>query len=255
MDYSITDTHCHLYASELSQTLDKDIQAALAAGVDRIFLPNIDLDSLQPMLNLVKRFPKNVFPAFGLHPCYVKADYEQALATIFAKAQQQPYYAVGEIGIDLYWDKTTFSIQEKAFRWQIEYAMAENKPIMIHSREATDIIIGIVKDYPKLRGVFHCFTGTAQQAQQIVDMGFYLGIGGVLTYKNANLSQEIANIPLTSILLETDAPYLSPVPHRGKPNKPEYIVYVAQRLCDVYNLSLSEIATVTTQNSKDLFGV
>jgi TatD DNase family protein len=193
----------------------------------------------------------------GLHPCDVKANYKDELATIEREIAQRKVYAIGEIGIDLHWDKTTLSIQKEAFRTQIAWAKQLDLPIVIHCREAFDEIFEILCELKdeKLRGIFHCFSGTLEQAEKVIKLGFYLGIGGVLTYKNSGLDQVVAKIPLEHIVLETDSPYLTPVPFRGKPNESSYLVYVAQKLADIKQISIEDIAEITTQNSRLVFGI
>jgi TatD DNase family protein len=193
----------------------------------------------------------------GLHPCDVKANYKDELATIEREIAQRKVYAIGEIGIDLHWDKTTLSIQKEAFRTQIAWAKQLDLPIVIHCREAFDEIFEILCELKdeKLRGIFHCFSGTLEQAEKVIKLGFYLGIGGVLTYKNSGLDQVVAKIPLEHIVLETDSPYLTPVPFRGKPNESSYLIYVAQKLADIKQISIEDIAEITTQNSRLVFGI
>jgi TatD DNase family protein len=193
----------------------------------------------------------------GLHPCDVKPNFKDELATIEREIAQRKVYAIGEIGIDLHWDKSTLSIQKEAFRIQIEWAKQQDLPIVIHCREAFDEIFEILSELKdeKLRGIFHCFSGTLEQAEKVINLGFYLGIGGVLTYKNSGLDQVVAKIPLEHIVLETDSPYLTPVPFRGKPNESSYLIYVAQKLADIKQISIEDIAEITTQNSKLVFGI
>jgi TatD DNase family protein len=253
----LTDTHTHLYYEK-----DLELRAALMARclenkVSRLFLPNVDSVSIPLVFSLVEQYPAHCFPMLGLHPCDVKADFKEELATIEREIAQRKVYAIGEIGIDLHWDKSTLSIQKEAFRTQISWAKQLNLPIVIHCREAFDEIFEILSELKdeKLRGIFHCFSGTLEQAEKVINLGFYLGIGGVLTYKNSGLDQVIAKIPLEHLVLETDSPYLTPVPFRGKPNESSYLIYVAQKLADIKQISIEDIAEITTQNSKLVFGI
>lgn len=253
----LTDTHTHLYYEK-----DLELRAALMARclenkVSRLFLPNVDSVSIPLVFSLVEQYPAHCFPMLGLHPCDVKPNFKDELATIEREIAQRKVYAIGEIGIDLHWDKSTLSIQKEAFRIQIEWAKQQDLPIVIHCREAFDEIFEILSELKdeKLRGIFHCFSGTLEQAEKVINLGFYLGIGGVLTYKNSGLDQVIAKIPLEHIVLETDSPYLTPVPFRGKPNESSYLIYVAQKLADIKQISIEDIAEITTQNSKLVFGI
>ena len=253
----LTDTHTHLYYEADPEKLAQLMQRCLDNEVSRLFLPNVDASSVPQVFNLVKQYPENCFPMLGLHPCDVKQDFQEELNTIRQATAQGKIYAIGEIGIDLHWDKTTLAFQQDAFRQQISWAMELDLPIVIHCREAFVEILEILSEMKndKLRGIFHCFTGTAEQAEQVIELGFYLGIGGVLTYKNSGLDKSIANVSLDHIVLETDSPYLTPVPFRGKPNESSYLVYVAQKLADLKQVSIEELARITTQNSKTIFGV
>jgi TatD DNase family protein len=227
-------------------------------GVDRILLPNVDLQTVAGMHELVANHPGVCYPMMGLHPCDVKPDYETEIAQLFSFFDTHTYCAVGEIGIDLYWDKTTQDIQEKAFLMQVEFALSKSLPIAIHSRNATHRIIEMLKPYKSkgLTGVFHCFSESLELAEEILKLGgFKLGIGGVLTYKNAGLPEVLKQIDLQHIILETDSPYLPPVPHRGKRNEPAYTRLVAEKLADVKGVSLREVADITTANAEQLFGL
>jgi TatD DNase family protein len=227
-------------------------------GVDRILLPNVDLQTVAGMHELVANHPGVCYPMMGLHPCDVKPDYETEIAQLFSFFDTHTYCAVGEIGIDLYWDKTTQDIQEKAFLMQVEFALSKSLPIAIHSRNATHRIIEMLKPYKSkgLTGVFHCFSESVELAEEILKLGgFKLGIGGVLTYKNAGLPEVLKQIDLQHIILETDSPYLPPVPHRGKRNEPAYTRLVAEKLADVKGVSLREVADITTANAEQLFGL
>lgn len=226
-------------------------------NVNRLFLPNVDVKSIAMIDDLVSKYPENCFAMAGLHPCDVKEDYIAQLDTIYKSISDRKIYAIGEIGIDLYWDKTTLEIQQDAFRTQINWAKTMGLPIVIHCREAFNEVFEVLESErdEKLRGIFHCFTGNEQQAKQAIDLNFYLGIGGVVTYKKSGLDAVLAQIPLADLVLETDSPYLAPVPFRGKPNESSYLIYVAQKLADIYGCTVDDIANVTTENSKKIFGV
>ena len=251
----LIDTHAHLYAQQFDQDRGDMIARAKAAGVRQFFLPNIDQASIPGMLELEEKYPGECFAMMGLHPCSVKEDYEQQLSTVRAWLDKRPFVAVGEIGIDLYWDKTFVDEQKEAFLRQVHWAKELDLPIVIHSREATDLIIDLLEDLPEgtARGIFHCFGGSPEQAQRIIDLGFYLGIGGVLTFKKAGLDKTLELIDLQHLVLETDAPYLAPTPYRGKRNESAYIYKVAEKLADVKGVSLEEVARVTTANAQAIF--
>ncbi|WP_316734858.1 TatD family hydrolase [Pedobacter aquatilis] len=252
-----TDTHTHLYYEQDAEKQAQLMERCFENNVNRLFLPNVDVASIKMIDDLVEKYPENCFAMAGLHPCDVKDDYEAQLEKIYSSIDGRKIYAIGEIGIDLYWDKSTLSIQQDAFRKQINWAKDLGLPIVIHCREAFDEVFEVLeaeKD-DKLRGIFHCFTGNEQQANQAINLNFYLGIGGVVTYKKAGLDLVLANVPLDKLVLETDSPYLAPVPFRGKPNESSYLIYVAQKLSDIYQVSIEEIANITTENSKKIFGV
>jgi len=256
----LTDTHTHLYSEEFNQDREQVIKMAINKGVQRFFLPNIDSTSMDGMFALEKLFPENCFPMLGLHPCSVKENYEQELEIVEQWLSKRKFCAVGEIGIDLYWAQTFIREQEIAFRKQVEWAVKYELPIVIHSRNSFDEIYTILKVSPfekvkPLRGIFHCFTGNLEQAKKAIELGFYLGIGGVLTFKNSGLDKVVEQIDLKHLVLETDAPYLAPVPHRGKRNESSYLVLIAQKLADIKNISIEEVAAVTTENSKLIFGI
>lgn len=254
----LIDTHCHLYSDVFNEDREEAIANAKRMGVDRILLPNVDLQTVAGMHELVANHPGVCYPMMGLHPCDVKPDYETEIAQLFSFFDTHTYCAVGEIGIDLYWDKTTQDIQEKAFLMQVEFALSKSLPIAIHSRNATHRIIEMLKPYKSkgLTGVFHCFSESVELAEEILKLGgFKLGIGGVLTYKNARLPEVLKQIDLQHIILETDSPYLPPVPHRGKRNEPAYTRLVAEKLADVKGVSLREVADITTANAEQLFGL
>lgn len=255
----ITDTHIHLYSKEFDADRHELVKHAMDKGVQRFFLPNIDFDSVEPMFALTRKYPQHCFAMLGLHPCYITADCTNQLAQMekLIDAHRKEIYAIGEIGLDFYWDTTYVKQQEEAFIKQINWASELNLPIAIHSRNATDEIITILQQHRSLnlRGVFHCYSGQPFQAQQIIDMGFYLGIGGVVTFKKAGLDVDMQTIDLKHVILETDGPYLAPTPYRGKRNEPSYIVMVAQRIAEIKNITVQEVAAITTENSRQLFGI
>lgn len=253
----LTDTHTHLYYETDIQKQTQLMDRCLANGVERLFLPNVDVKSIQLIEDLVKRYPDNCYAMAGLHPCDVKEDYVQQLALIHESIANRNIYAIGEIGIDLYWDKSTLAIQQDAFKQQIKWAKDLALPIVIHCREAFDEVFEVLEaeSDEKLRGIFHCFTGSLEQARRAIDLNFYLGIGGVVTYKKAGLDLVLREIPLDHIVLETDSPYLAPVPFRGKPNESSYLVPIAQKVAEIYQVGIQEVAEITTANSKKVFGV
>jgi TatD DNase family protein len=253
----LTDTHTHIYYEKDPELREQLMQRCLENKVSRLFLPNVDSESIPLVFSLSEQYPAHCFPMLGLHPCDVKENFKEELALIEQEITNRKIYAIGEIGIDLHWDKTTLSIQKDAFRIQIAWAKKLNLPIVIHCREAFDEIFEILSELKdeKLRGIFHCFTGTLEQANKVINLGFYLGIGGVLTYKNSGLDQVVEQIPLEHLVLETDSPYLTPVPFRGKPNESSYLIYVAQKLADIKQISIESLAEITTHNSKLVFGV
>lgn len=251
----LIDTHTHLYLPELRADISALMQRAEAVGVQRLYLPNIDVESMPHVLSLCDAYPLNCFPMTGLHPCSVKSDYKEQLAVLESYLSDERMIAVGEIGIDLYWDKTFLAEQLDAFAIQVDWALARNLPIVIHCRNAYHELYQALKAYAGkgLRGVFHCFSGSKEEAVKIVDLGFHLGIGGVLTYKNAGLAESIQHIPMEHLILETDSPYLTPVPHRGKPNESSYIQFVAQKLSEVRGISVAEVEEITSANALRLF--
>jgi TatD DNase family protein len=253
----LTDTHTHQYYDADTARRVASMQRCFDKGVKRLFLPNVDVESIAMIDSLVTAYPDNCFAMLGLHPCDVKVGWETELAQIKAALHGRKIYAIGEIGIDLYWDKTTLPQQQQAFKQQIVWAKQLGLPIVIHCREAFDEVFEVLAEEQdeKLRGIFHCFTGTLEQAQKVIALGFYLGIGGVVTYKNSGLDKIIEQIDLKHIVLETDSPYLTPVPHRGKPNESSYLVYVAQKIADIHQVAIDVVAAVTTENSIKIFGV
>lgn len=253
----ITDTHTHLYSEAFDEDRDEVINKALEKGIRRFFIPAIDSEYTQAMYDLEEKYPKNVFLMMGLHPTHVKENFEEELCHVNEELKNRRFYAVGEIGIDLYWDKSTLEIQKEAFKRQIQIAKQHQLPIAIHCREAFDEIFEVLESEKddKLFGIFHCFTGTHEQAIQALSYNMKLGIGGVVTFKNGGIDKFLSEIPLKDVVLETDSPYLAPAPYRGKRNDPEYIIKVAEKLAGIYGVSVAEIARVTTENSKEIFGI
>lgn len=253
----LTDTHTHLYSEEFADDRDAMIARAIDKGVQRFFIPAIDSGYTEAMYALEKQYPGHIFLMIGLHPTYVKPEtFEAELEHVARELSQREFYAVGEIGIDLYWDKSTLDIQKIAFRRQIQLAKEYKLPINIHCRDAFDEIFEVLESEksPELFGIFHCFTGTYEQAQQAIGCNMKLGIGGVATFKNGKIDQFLDQIDLKHIVLETDSPYLAPVPYRGKRNESSYIVNVAEKLSGIYQMPVAEIARITTENSKAVFG-
>jgi TatD DNase family protein len=251
----IIDTHTHLYLEDFQADIAEVLNRARAEGVTRFYLPNVDSSSIDDLLNLEEKYPECI-AMMGLHPCYIKENMADELALVEEWLQKRPFAAVGEIGLDYYWDKTFVREQKDAFRKQIDWAMELNLPIVIHSRDSMQDCIDIVKEHQdgKLRGVFHCFGGTLEEAKQIVDLGFLMGIGGVVTYKKSGLAEVLPSIHLEYLVLETDAPYLTPAPFRGKRNEPSYLKYVVAKMAESMNISVEEIAAQTTLNAQKLFG-
>ena len=253
----LTDTHTHLYSSEFENDRDEMIQNAISNGVSRFFIPSINASYTQKMYDLETKYPNNIFLMMGLHPCYVKENYEEELSHVENQLAKRKFAAIGEIGIDLYWDKTTLEIQKIAFQRQIKWAKKYKLPINIHCREAFDEIFEVLKieESPELFGIFHCFSGNYEQALKAISYNMKLGIGGVVTFKNGKVDQFLNQIDIKHIVLETDSPYLAPAPFRGKRNESSYITLVAQKLAEIYNLPLTEIAKITTENSLAVFGM
>jgi TatD DNase family protein len=252
------DTHTHLYSSQFEDDRTAMIERAIAAGVEIMLLPNIDLRSVEGMHALEKEFPANCFAMMGLHPCSVDADWEPTLAEMKKHLDSRSYVAVGEIGIDLYWDKTLVAEQKEAFRTQIGWAKEKGLPIVIHARDSFPEIYEVLdrENDERLRGVFHCFTGNAEDVRKIESYGgFIYGIGGVVTYKKSGLPETLAQIPPEKIVLETDAPYLPPVPFRGKRNESAYLLHTAEKVAEVYGLPLNKIRNITTANARQMFGL
>lgn len=253
----LADTHAHLYLDEFNDDRHLVIRRALDEGIRYIFLPNIDQSSIRPMMDLAGEYPGTCFPMMGLHPTSVKEDHDEQLKLVEEWLSKGGFIAVGEIGIDLYWDTTYREEQEDAFRRQLRLAITHALPVAIHTRNSMDVALGIIKEEHRegLSGVFHCFSGTAAQAEEAVDMGFYLGIGGVVTFKNSDLPGIVKSIPIRHLLLETDAPFLAPVPYRGKRNESAFIRLIATKVGEIKNMSREDVASVTTANALKLFNL
>ena len=254
----LTDTHTHLYANQFEDDRKEMIARCFEDNITRLFLPNIDRTSVDGMMQLVNNYPDNCFPMIGIHPCSVSENWREELEEYKRLLKKQKFYAIGEIGIDLYWDKTTKAIQEEAFEAQILLAKELKLPIVIHARDSFEEIFSIVDRHndKNLTGIFHCFTGTEEQANKIINYnGFKLGIGGVVTFKNAGVDKVVEKIPLEHIVLETDSPYLAPHPYRGKRNESSYLKIIAHKIAELHNTSIEAVAKITTQNSNEVFGI
>ncbi|GLT18940.1 TatD family hydrolase [Vibrio zhanjiangensis] len=251
------DTHAHIYASEFDNDRDKVVERALAQGIEKILLPNIDLESIEPMLKTESAYPEVCHSIMGLHPCYVDENVDQTLEIIYGWFAKHSFIAVGEIGIDLYWDKTYQTEQEKAFVTQLNWAKELKLPVVIHTRDSIEETLNLLTQTQdgSLRGVFHCFGGDTEQAKAINDLGFHLGLGGVTTFKNGGMDHVVPSLNMDYVLLETDCPYLAPVPHRGKRNEPAYTSLVAERIANLKGCSYQEVISITTENAKRLFSI
>lgn len=252
----LIDTHTHLYLDNFDNDRNEMMARAAAEGVGKFYLPSIDSSETNRILKEEIDHPGKCFAMIGLHPCYVKENWQDELAHVQHWLSKRSFVAIGEIGLDLYWDSTFFEQQQTVFHQQIEWALQYQIPIVIHSRNATEHTMNIIQQYKSrgLRGIFHCFGGSYEEAMQIIDAGFYLGIGGVVTYKKAGLAEVLAQVPLKHLVLETDAPYLTPVPYRGKRNESSYLTYIAAKLAEIYNTGIEEVAAITTANAEAIFG-
>lgn len=250
------DTHCHLYAEVMAKDIEQIMERAEKAGVRQFYLPAIDSSTHEAMMKLEETFKGKCFSMIGLHPCSVKEDYIKELEVINNLLSKRNFAAIGETGLDFYWDTSFKNEQYRALHHQIELALQYELPLVLHTRNAMQETIDVIKKYSStyLRGIFHCFGGTAEEASQIIDSNFLLGIGGVVTYKKSGLDEVLKSIDLAYIVLETDAPYLSPVPYRGKTNESSYIIEVAKRLAEIKNISVEEVDAITTENAEKLFG-
>ncbi len=253
----LTDTHTHLYAEQFDTDRKEAIQRAMDLGISRFFIPAIDSETTESMLVLEKDFPDAIFLMMGLHPTHVKENFKEELTHVKSWLDKRKFYAVGEIGMDLYWDKSFVQQQQDAFKLQIEWAKQKKLPIVIHCREAFDEVFEVLNDCKdeNLFGIFHCFTGNLEQAKTAISYNMKLGIGGVVTFKNGKIDKFLNEIPLKNIVLETDSPYLAPTPFRGKRNESSYLLNIANKVSEIYNVPLDEIAKITTKNSMDVFGI
>lgn len=253
----LIDTHSHIYSEDFSNDVDEVIENAYKNDVKKIILPNIDSGSVKRLLDLCSAYPHTCFPLIGLHPTSVDNDYREELRIVEFWLEKQDFQGIGETGIDLYWEKSFFREQQDSFRYQLKLAKAKNLPVVIHVRNSFNEVFEIVKEEQDgtLNGIFHCFSGDYNEAQKIIDVGFYLGIGGVITFKNSNLSEVIAKLKLENLVLETDAPYLAPVPKRGQRNQSSYLIYIAQKLADVFQVPVKQVADITTENARKLFKI
>lgn len=251
-----SDTHSHIYLPEFDADRDFAVSKAIEEGVESIFLSNVDKETVLPLLNLCKQYPANCFPILGLHPCSVDLDYKNQVDLIFSNVNPDEIVGVGEIGIDLYWDKTYIIEQQEALELQLKLALKWNKPVVVHTRDSFEVAYEVISGVKDAKGVYHCFSGNLAQAKDAIASSFYLGIGGVVTFKNSTVLQEVVReIPLEFLLLETDSPYLAPVPHRGKRNESSYIPIIAQKVAELKNISIEEVAEITTQNALRLFNI
>tara|TARA_E500000331_G_C17169746_1_gene675531 strand:- start:79 stop:852 length:774 start_codon:yes stop_codon:yes gene_type:complete len=251
----LIDTHTHLYVEQFDKDRDDQVKTAISNGITKFFLPAIDKSYTERMLSLKLKYPENIFLMTGLHPTHVNDRYNEELNHVRENLDTSDFCAIGEIGIDLYWDKTNLLNQQKVFNQQILWAIEYDLPIVIHCREAFDEVFEILQEHKndKLRGIFHCFTGTIHQAKQAINLNMKLGIGGVVTFKNGKIDKFIRDIPIDSIVLETDAPYIAPVPHRGKRNESTYLPIIAKKVAECYNVSLEYIAKKTTETANSIF--
>jgi TatD DNase family protein len=253
----LIDTHLHLYAEEFDDDRRQVIDNALTAGVGQLLLPNIDSTTIESMMSLARQYPDVCFPMMGLHPCYVKENYKKELAIVEKKLLSGEFYGVGEIGMDKYWDLTFIKEQEEALRIQLILADQLQLPVALHTRNCTSDVLDIIDSLKlkNLTGIFHCFGGTPEEAKRVINIGMYLGIGGVVTFKNGGLDQVLTDIDLKQIVLETDGPYLAPVPFRGKRNQPAYLKHIAEKISEIKKCSLQEVADITSANARNLFGI
>jgi len=253
----LIDTHSHIYSEDFHDDIDEVLQNAYNNDVKKIILPNIDSGSIKRLIDLSNAYPHVCYPLMGLHPTSVSEDYREELSVVEYWLDKHKFYGIGEIGIDLYWDRTWFEQQKEAFIYQIKLAKTRKLPIVIHVRESFNEVFEIVKAEQdgSLKGIFHCFSGNETEAQKITDLGFLLGIGGVVTYKNSNLKQVLKKVKINNLVIESDAPYLSPEPKRGRRNESSFLVYTAQKISEIYELPIKEIAEITTSNARTLFGI
>ncbi len=251
----LVDTHTHLYLKDFASDIDAVIKRAEDEGVEKFYLPSIDSSETENLFELERKYPGKCFAMMGLHPCSVKENYKEELSFVAGWLQKRKFAAIGEIGLDFYWDKTFSTQQYECFHQQINWALQYDLPVVLHTRAAMQQSLDVIKEYKdkNLHGIFHCFSGTLQNALDVIDLGFYLGIGGVITYKNSGLAEVIKEIDLKNIVLETDAPYLTPIPFRGKRNESSYLKYIVQKIAELKNITKEEVSEITTQNAKHTF--
>lgn len=249
------DTHSHIYDTGFQEDMDAVMVAAKSVGIEKIYMPGIDSTCIDDMMGMETKYPGFCIPMMGLHPCYVKENYQEELAIVEGWLTKRKFAAIGEIGLDYYWDKTFAKEQQLVFEKQMQWGLDYGLPINIHTRNAMGETIEMVKPFAKkgLKGIFHCFSGSKESAEQIVEMGFLLGLGGVLTYKNAGVAEAVVDIPMEFLVLETDAPYLPPVPYRGKRNEPAFMIEVAKKLAEIKNIPLHEVGEITSENAERIF--
>lgn len=253
----LIDTHSHIYSTDFLQDQAEVIQRAYSNDIRKIILPNIDSSSVKNLLDMADMYPHICFPLMGLHPTSVNHDYQEELQVVEYWLKKRKFYGIGEIGIDLFWEKSFLMEQTDAFRHQLELASQYDLPVVIHVRDSFDEVYAVIKEVSdeKLTGVFHSFTGTLEQAKMVTDLGFKIGVNGIVTFKNSGLDEVIKQIDPSNLIIETDSPYLTPVPFRGKRNESSYLVYVAQKIADLHQMTVGEIAKVTTENARKLFGI
>ena len=252
----LIDTHCHLFLPEFDNDRDIMIQRALTNKIEAFVLPNVDSSTIPALSNLVNDYPGIMFPLMGLHPTSVEEDYKNELNKIENQLRNNKYFGIGEIGMDLYWDKSFQTEQEDALRTQLKWAKELDLPVIIHIRDSFKETVKLIESTgEQYKGIFHCFTGSIEEARRAIDLGFHLGIGGIITFKNSQLDDVVSKLDLTNLVLETDSPYLAPVPKRGKRNESAYLAYVAKKLADVFNLHSDQIAEITTRNARKIFAI
>jgi TatD DNase family protein len=251
----IIDTHTHIYSKEFENNRKEVIEESLKANVHKLAMPCIDIDSIEPMLELSDQYPNICLPMIGIHPCHIDNSFETKLRQLENFISKNKFIAIGEIGLDFYKSQDYKKQQEKAFHLQIELAIDNNLPIVIHCRNAIQETLKILKHYKNVKGIFHCFSGSLEEANQIIELNFLLGIGGIVTFKNSNLTEIVANISMDNIVLETDSPYLAPTPYRGKINQPKYLIHIAEKLSQIKNLAIQEIANITSHNAMKVFNI
>jgi len=253
----LIDTHSHIYTEDFNHDIDEVMQRAYDNDVKKIILPNIDSGSIKRLLDLSDSYPHLCYPLMGLHPTSVSEDYKEELKAVEYWLEKRKFYGIGEIGIDLYWEQKFIKEQQEAFRYQIKLAKSVDLPIIIHVRNSFDEVLSIVKEEQdgNLKGIFHCFNGNLEEAQKVADLGFFIGIGGVITFKNSKLDEIIKSVDIKKLVLETDSPYLSPVPKRGRRNESAYLAFIAQKVAEIYDISVEEVAEITSANARQLFGI